>query len=836
MSPLPVLEYRNKIIDALKQGKNLVITAPTGSGKSTQVPQILLDFGSYAGRILVLQPRRLAARMLADRIARERGGEPGGEIGFQTRFETRVSESTRVFLMTEGILPRMLLSNRNLDGVSTIIFDEFHERNLATDIGLAVAADLQRKRRSDLRLIVMSATIDPDPVAAYLGNAEIIGCPGRLYPVDIQYSSVPKAAPPWAAAAGAVRSLISGGAEGDILVFMPGAYEIRRTLREIDATVRGENVTAVSLYGDLPSAKQHEVMEATTRRKIIVATNIAETSLTIPGVRHVVDSGLARVNRFDAARGCNMLFVEPVSQASADQRSGRAGREGPGSCIRLWSAVQQGGRAGRTTPEILRVDLAETVLHLRMLGFSSMEEVPWFEAPDGTALRSARELLGLLGAFAPDGSLTARGEALCAFPMHPRLACLLIDAGKRRAVHLATFAAAVLSERPAIAGKPDFPDEALRRDVVSDFYGQYCLLDKIRKSGYDPSLCTRHAVNGSAARAIYRTRTLFLQYCRRAGMDLHDGEDAPAALCRSLLAAYPDHLCIRKDRGTLLCTMRDNRRGELDKNSTVRRAELFVAADIRETRTPNAERKTVLSLAAGIKEEWLHEDFSDAWDIRSFLEWNPATASVEARTQMSCLGTVISDEPDSAAADPAAVAELLAATIAAKRLKIDTWDAAVEEWIGRVGWVAERFPQMNLPVFSDEVRGAVIRRMCEGERRYETVRRKPVLPFLQGMLGYGQYEFLNRMAPEQLPLPSGRKLRIKYAPGSAPRGRSGIQELYGLKESPVVAGGKERVLIEILAPNNRPVQITDDIARFWEVHYPDVKKALSRRYPKHEWR
>jgi ATP-dependent helicase HrpB len=835
MSTLPILDFRNQIIDSLKRGKNLVVTAPTGSGKSTQIPQMLLDSGLLPGRILILQPRRLAARMLAARVAEERGVELGGEIGFQTRFETMVSEATRACFITEGILPRMLLSHRELPGVSAIIFDEFHERNLATDVGLAVTVDMAKTLRPDLRLIVMSATIDAAPIAEYVGGAEIVDCPGRTYPIDIRYTSAPRTASPWDLAADAVRSLIGRGAEGDILVFMPGAYEIRRSQQAIEQAVRGEPASIVALYGDMPAARQREVMEPLPRRKIIVATNIAETSLTIPGVRYVVDSGLARVNRYDAGRGFNTLFVEPISQASADQRAGRAGREAPGICIRLWSVSQHEGRAAASTPEIARVDLTETVLQLRTLGYSDVDKVPWFESPRLAALDAAHELLVLLGAITPAGELTDRGKDLCGFPMHPRLACLLLEAGKRGAAHLAAFTAALLSERSALSGKPDYPENAHQQETISDLFGQFCLLEKARESGFDPALCARNAINTSAAQAIFRTQNLFLQYCGRFGMrDRDDGDDAPVGLCRSLLAAYPDHLCVRKDQGTLFCSLRGNRRGELARESLVRKARLFVAAEIREIKTPKSELKILLSLAAEIKEQWLREDFAWAWNVQSRLEWNPVTKAVEGRMQTSCLGVVISESMNSDI-DMAKASLLLAETIVSKGMEISTWDQGVEQWLKRVKWVAGLFPEQKLPVFSDDDRRLVVERLCESERHYERVRQKP-LPLLQGMLTSHQREFIEEAAPTSLALPSGRKMKVSYEPGAPPRGRAKIQELFGLRETPKVAKGRASVLIEILAPNNRPVQITDDLGRFWTVHYPDIKKMLSRRYPKHEWR
>jgi ATP-dependent helicase HrpB len=835
MPSLPILDYRQEILDILRSGKSLVIRAPTGSGKSTQVPQMLLDSGLYgAGRILILQPRRLAARMLAARVAEERGTELGREIGFQTRFETMASPATRACFITEGILPRMMLTDKDLRGVSAVIFDEFHERSLATDIGLALVTELRRRRRPDLALIVMSATIDTGTCADYLGDAGVVETSGRTFPVDIRYFPSQPTTPVWDHAAAAARSLVAEKAPGDMVVFMPGVYEIRRTAEAIAASVRP--ATVLPLYGDLPANRQHQVMEPASVRKVIVATNIAETSLTIPGVRHVIDSGLARVNRYDSSRGFNTLFVEPISADSADQRAGRAGRQDKGICIRLWSASSQSGRARTATPEVLRVDLAETLLTLNMLGFRRPQDFPWFERPADAALNAAQELLVLLGAFDGAGNLTDAGRRMAAFPMHPRLSRLLCEAGTRHAVRLATFAAALLSERSALAGKPQYPEKAQVHEISSDFYGQYCLLEKIRESNFDPAVCLRYAVNAGAARAILRTQALYLSHCRRAGFPARDGPDAPAGLAESLLLAYPDHCAVRKDKGTLLCTLRNGRHGELAKESLARSEDLLIAADIREIKDRNHGLRTILSLATGIRREWLDRHFRDSFRTETSLEWNHAGQAVESRVRTLCLGVVLEEKTAAGDLDLSRASAMLAEAIVDKQLLLSGWDQAANEWIGRVRWVAEQFPDKGLPGFTDEDRRLVVHSLCEGEYRYGRVRDKPVLPILFELVSQEQRRFVDAMAPQVLMLPSGRKLRIVYEPGGPPRGRARIQDLYGMNSTPRVAQNRVAVRIEVLAPNNRPVQITDDLSRFWSVHYPDIKKALSRRYPRHEWR
>jgi ATP-dependent helicase HrpB len=829
---LPVRSLEKEIVSTLAVQNRLIIKAPTGSGKSTQVPQFLVDNMELPGKILILQPRRLAARMLASRVAQERNGKTGDEIGFQTRFESAFSKLTKACFITEGILTRMLLGNPDLRDISAIIFDEFHERSLTSDMGLSLAADLQRTKRPDLKIIVMSATIEIESLQAYLNPVRIIQSEGRTFPVDIRYLSMPNTVPVWEQAAKAADSIVQKGLDGDILIFMPGVYEIRRTVDAIDSTVRGESVQAFALYGDLPADKQNLVMEQTERRKIIVATNIAETSLTIPGVRHVIDSGLARVNRFDAARGFNTLFTESISRDSADQRAGRAGREASGICIRLWSESKQAGLAHHSTPEIHRVDLAETVLSIKQLGYTDCAAFPWFETPPESALGQAVETLQLLGAIDNEGKLTPAGMELSTFPMHPRLARLLLEGSKRNCLHLATFSAALLSERSPLAGKPEYPEEAHTHAIASDFYGQYCLLRKIDKSGFDPSVCARYAVNGSAARNILRTQAYFIDICKKMHMNTHDSGDAPAELARCILLAYPDHLAVRRDKGTLICKLRNGRRGVLHEKSLARSASMIVATDIRETKDVRQEIKTTLSLATEITDEWLLEHFESSWKTETRTEWNPVNKAVEVYELTVCLGVIVYEKVT--CGPSAEVSSMLADIILSKNIKPAKWDDTVDDWINRVRYASKKHPDQHFPDFNDDDYSMVIHELCEGEYKLDKVSAKPVLPVLQGMLSAQQYAFLESVAPVSIPLPSGRKLRLVYDASDGVKGRARIQELYGLSTSPKIAN--EPVRIEVLAPNNRPVQITSDLANFWSMHYPELKKTLARRYPKHEWR
>jgi ATP-dependent helicase HrpB len=460
MLPLPIDRVRDELIGALREAPSVVITAPTGSGKSTRVPGFVLEtLPEQADQVWVVQPRRIAARMLAERVAEERGSELGDRVGFRTRFEHACGPRTQILFMTEGLLLRRLCGGASLRNVGAIVFDEFHERNLWSDLALATVHARRAAQGLDLRIVVMSATLDVEPVCEYLNPCPHLQAHGRTFPVDVRYAPAPARTPVWEQAATETARVADTTGDGDILVFMPGAHEIRRTIESAGRACRGRGLRFLPLHGALPPEEQRRaVTPVPGQRRVIVATNIAETSLTIPGVRHVIDSGLARISRHDPARGVNLLNLEPVSRASAEQRAGRAGREAPGTCTRLWSLVSQQQRSPRSEPEVRRIDLAEALLAVHALGFRNAEGFPWFEAPAPQAAATAAQLLRDLGAV--DGTrLTRLGRDLSRLPLHPRLGCFFLRAARDGWRDQAALIAAVLSERPA-PGKKTAPGSA----------------------------------------------------------------------------------------------------------------------------------------------------------------------------------------------------------------------------------------------------------------------------------------------------------------------------------------------------------------------------------------
>ncbi|MBQ7652150.1 MAG: ATP-dependent helicase HrpB [Victivallales bacterium] len=848
---LPIHSVKEQILLAIHQGA-VVITAPTGSGKSTQVPRFLLEAVPEGSRILVLQPRRIAARMLAERVAFEMNEKLGGTIGFQTRYERAVSAATRILFITEGILTKMMVADHSLKGVSAIVFDEFHERNVNTDLGLAMARHLRDTVRKDLKLAVMSATMDATPISNYL-NCPVVNSEGRMYDVAISYCTQQvKMLGPAAAAAKELVALLNSGVQGDVLIFMPGAYEIRKTIEACGAIKTQEKLAFLPLYGDLSPDAQRKVMEPAECRKVIVATNIAETSLTIPGVRHVIDSGLAKYSFYDSARGIDSLETRPIARDSADQRSGRAGREAPGTCRRLWSWIEQSAKNPRTLPEIQRVDLAEAVLAVKAFGFNDVNAFPWYEKPQQRMLDNATQTLTALGFISEsDGGLTETGKLLQSFPAHPRLALLMWLGSQDGCYDLACYTAAIISERPLLSGAGVSPSmnrerrQSAKRKArgeklpASDFITLIDSVQSAREARFQPDFCQRLGINEKAARDVCRAADDFMALGNRMDWRQNNADDSEEACLKCILRTFPDRLARRKDSGSLVCLLPMGRRAELARESVVRDESLFVAAEIREVAAVGIQSsKLMLSLASGIREDWLLDYFPDAWTDIDEPFWDEQKQQVFRRTSLSCLGLCLDEKVRN---DPPAdvaghiLAEHVAEQMDAGRVPLEDWNDGVSRWIERVHWVASIFPEEGLPAYDDAGRMKVLEMLCQGETSIRALRNKDTLAYAKQLLSYKQQQFVDAMAPPFIMLPNGRRMKIDYAVGQTPKGKAKIQDLYDVKQTPTVANGRVRILLDILAPNFRTVQITDDLTNFWNTLYPKIRTELSRRYPKHKW-
>ncbi len=840
---LPIFELEDAITAALAREPRLVLQAPTGSGKSTQVPQMLLDNGLLGqGEVVVLQPRRLATRMLAARVASERGGKLGDEVGFQIRFDKVASAKTRIRFVTEGVLLRQMLNDPGLRGVSAILFDEFHERHLYGDITLARALDLQATRRPDLKLVVMSATLDTAGLERYLAPCSTLQSEGRTFPVEIRYLPRPVRAdqtPVWDLAADALEGLATC-TEGDVLIFMPGAYEISRTIGAIRASKAGRDFIALPLHGELPVADQDAAMERYEKRKVIVSTNVAETSLTIDGVRVVIDAGLARIARFDPYRGINTLLVEKISRASADQRAGRAGRTAPGVALRLWSEREHLERAAQELPEVKRLDLAEVVLTLKAGGVEDIAAFRWLEPPDPRSLERAETLLRDLGALDPQtGSITDQGRRMLAFPLHPRYARMLLAADDYGCVREAALAAALTQGRNLLRRggneTDDARDRALGEGHASDLF---LMMRAWEVTGHNGGIARSLGVNSIAAREAGQLFEQFLKIAKAEGLSTTDrtapGVSPDEALAKCILAGFPDQVAVRLDSGTLRCAMVHGRRGVLARESVVRDSPLLVVGEIREI-SGKGGVQTLLSLATAIDEAWLHELFPGAFSEETEVFYDKTLRRVMARNERRFHDLVLASSLTDKV-PPGEAAAHLAREVLAGNCPLTHWDHAVEQWIIRLNRLREWMPELELPSLGDEDRAALIEQLCYGAATYKEIKERQVWPVLKEWLSPQQAGFLDKFAPERLEMPNGRKFKIAYDAAGGPTIAVRIQDLYGVEEQLLIAAGRVPVTIQVLAPNQRPIQVTQNLATFWREGYPKVKAELQRRYPKHLWK
>jgi ATP-dependent helicase HrpB len=844
---LPIHEVQRELRQALVTHKRLILTAPTGSGKSTQAPQMLLDGGLLAhGQVVVLQPRRLPTRLLATWVAQARGGQIGAEVGYQMRFANVTSAATRICYVTEGVLLRRMLAQPDVKGVSALLFDEFHERHLYGDITLARALEIQETTRPDLIIIVMSATLDPSQITLlknYLYPCAVVSAPGRAYPVAIEYLPKPGgAAPLWQLAVKELQRLVQEHPQGDALIFMPGAYEIGRTVEAARDSL-GPNFVVYPLHGELPASAQDAAVARYDKRKVVVATNVAETSLTIDGVRLVIDSGLARIPRYDPYRGINTLLVEKISRAAADQRAGRAGRTAPGQCLRLWTSHEQSARRAQELPEVQRVDLAEVLLTLKASGIPDVKKFRWLEAPEPRALERAETLLADLGAIDDHtGAITALGQRMLAFPAHPRYARMLLAAQDYGCVRSVALIAALTQGRGLLARLHEKPAQDERAELFgeegeSDLFVLMRAWRYAERNRYDLARCQRMGIHAEAARQVGPLLDYFLRTAQAEGLDTREKSFDAAAVQRCVLLGFSDHLARRSQPGALRCELVHNRRGVLARESVVT-APLFVAAEVREVESGASKDRSlhvVLHLATAVKEEWLREIFSQDFNETRAVIYDATARRVLARAERRFRDLLLEDKLlDEVPAEEAAA--ILAREVAAGTCVLENWNEAVEQWIIRVNQLRQWMPELGLPAIGPEDRNAMRELICHGARSQNEIRNRAVLPVVKSWLSEQQQKWIEEYAPERIQLPNRRWAKVGYSADGPPVIAARIQDLYGVKEALWIAGRRIALRIEVLAPSNRPVQVTENLALFWRETYPKLKQQLRRRYPKHEWR
>jgi len=834
---LPVAAVVGDVV-AASRGGAVVVTAPPGSGKTMLVPAAILDDVPAPAQVILLQPRRLAARSVARQIARLRGVPLGGEVGYQVRFDARVGRDTRLVVETTGIMLRRLLDDAALEGIAAVVLDEFHERTVEMDLVLGLLLRARETVRPDLRIVVMSATLAAEPVARLLGATLGTPCPivsatGRLYPVEIRHGRRGERRDLDELVATAVADALRA-TDGHVLVFLPGVGEIMRCEQSLSALADREGHALLPLFGDLPPEQQDRVLEDLGRRKIILATNVAETSLTIPGVTAVVDSGLARQMRVDAATGLPRLERIPISKAAADQRAGRAGRTAPGVCWRLWDEAAHRHRPEAETPEVLRGDFTGPLLQLLALGERGV--FPWLDPPTGDAVEQARTLLVRLGALEPRDDrppdlLTPLGRALVRLPAHPRLARLLLAGAAHGVLREASIAAALLSERDPFRaaghgrqGPRDRHAVRTRSDVVDRIVALQAFHEGIRFEDADFEL------HPGGARSVLRTAE---QLYRLVDVPLAPRAAEPgAAVMRALLEAFPDRLARLRPGAADRATMVGGRGVRLDGGSRVRHEPLFLAIDI-----DDAGGEARVRQASAVDADWLGEEPLASANLRTSDEllFHPSRRQVEARHRTAWIDLVL-DETPVAISDAPAAARLLAREAAADFDRVRPRDdSAAGRFLARVRWLATAGPDLGLPDCDDARLALLLPDLCLGLRSLDEVQAADWLAPIQALVGYDRLAEIDRLAPAEIALSTGRRHRLAYERGKPPILAVRIQELFGIRETPRVAGGRIPVLLHLLGPNHRPQQVTDDLASFWANTYPQVKKELRRRYPKHAW-
>jgi ATP-dependent helicase HrpB len=838
-SGLPIDAVLPALREALARSPSAVLQAPPGAGKSTVVPLALLDepwAAASTKRILMLEPRRLAARAVAQRMAQTLGEPVGKTVGYRMRMDTRVSRDTRIEVVTEGVLTRMLQNDPALEGIAVVIFDEFHERSLQADLGLALVLDARENLAPELKILVMSATLDGAAVARLLGDAAIITSEGRMFPVESRFAAKgapllpgpPGPGPPADTPEKVTAQLIMRALReetGDILVFLPGAREIRRVQSLIESN---EGTRVFPLFGELSPEDQDAALmpAAPGARKVVLATNIAETSLTIQGVRVVIDSGLVRRSMFDPSTGMSRLETQRISRASADQRQGRAGRTEPGVCYRAWSEGAHRSLAPFTPPEIVEADLIPLALDLANWGTRDASALRWLDSPPAAMLASARDVLQRLGALQPDGRITAHGREMATISVHPRFAHMLLRARAMGRLALAADLAALLAERDLLRGAGNVRDADIRTRIELmrgegsapgvDRFG----LQRARRSARD----LLRQVEGSSPDGRKRE-------------SVYGAEDAGVVLA----FAYPDRIGRRRSGADGRYTLTNGRGAYFAEPQGLAKSELIVAVDL-----DDRERDARILLAAPLTRADIEEHFPERLRRSESVEWSSREQAVIARRTVQLDSIVLEEKPLPEIPVDAARAAMLTG-IRELGLDVLPWTRDARDLQARIEFARKLHASDNseanaggsLPAVSDADLAATVETWLgpwlDNVTRREHIARIPLIDVLRSLLTWDQQREIDVVAPTHLQVPSGSQIRIDYLDQSAPAISVRLQEVFGLDATPRIGGGRIPVTFKLLSPAQRPVQVTRDLASFWRGSYADVRKDMRGRYPKHYW-
>jgi ATP-dependent helicase HrpB len=811
LDPLPIDDALPRLRTALRDGTSTVLVAPPGAGKTTRVPLALAREPWLANsKIILLEPRRLAARAAATHMARLLGEPVGDTVGYRVRMDSRISERTRIEVVTEGVLTRMITHDPTLERINLVIFDEFHERSLHADVGLALTLYSRDQLRPDLRVLVMSATLDAGAVVHLLGGASLIVSEGRSFPVATRYVPPRRAGATEPALLNTIQNALREDA-GDILVFLPGAAEIRRVASALATRVLPVGTYIVPLYGTMPLDEQDRAIRpsAAGSRKVVLATTIAQTSLTIDGVRVVIDSGLTRVPRYTVRTGMTRLETVRVSRTAADQRRGRAGRTAPGVCYRLWDAAEDAQLRQHDVPEILEADLAPLALDLAGAGVDRLDQLRWMDAPPAGAYSQGHELLRELGALDANGTLTAHGRRLASLGAHPRLGHMLVRA--REAGHglLAADVAALIEERDLLTGAPAErePDIRARLDL---------LRGRTRAEGAQPA-------------AIRRVRALADRWRQR--LDLQSGSVAADAAGWVLALAYPDRIAQRRPGANPRYLLRNGAGAVLPPSSTLHNEEYIVAAEL-DGRRP----ESLILLAAPVTYEEISTLWQDQVEMRDTVAWDAAAGAVTARRTRSLGALVLSDDPLTNP-DAEFVRRAVTDAIVASGFELLAWTTEAIALRQRLAFLHSHdasWPDVSTAGLTSSVAEWLVPRLGAVRRRAQ-IAQIPVADALLHLLTPQQRSRLDALAPAHFMAPSGVRARIDYADPAAPVLAVKLQEMFGLTRTPRVLGDRIPLTLHLLSPSRRPVQVTQDLASFWKTGYAQVRKELKARYPKHKW-
>jgi ATP-dependent helicase HrpB len=862
-------------MERLRADRSSVLVAPPGAGKSTRVPPAILRAGLLSPEhpnLVVLQPRRVAARATAQRIADENGWMLGREVGYHIRFDRQLTDRTPLRILTEGIFTRQLIADPFLEGIGAVVLDEFHERHLDTDLAISFLKEIRQTVRPDLLILVMSATIEAEPVARFLDDCPIVRAEGRTFPVAVEYvEPTPGYRELSDGIARVVKNLVSGSGirdsgfdetsdpnpgtripePGHLLIFLPGMDEIRRTMQRLEPLAQAWDADLLPLHGALPPDQQYRALAPSSRRKIILATNIAETSLTIDGVRTVIDGGYARVARYDARRGLNRLDLERISQASADQRAGRAGRTAPGQAIRLWSQKQQHALPAYTEPDIRRVDLAGTVLALHAWGSADPRRFGWYEAPLQGAIEAAENLLEMLGAVGGrhEGeedarpAMSALGRQILRLPLHPRLGRLLIAAAQWGMLEEGCAMAALLSEKDILPRRRG--GETVGRAATGDESDLLYRLELLNRSErHSPAELDRPAV-----RQVLQTKRQLMRIGRRlsAGGPANPTPVEPKRL-QALLLAYPDRVARRRQADPQSATLVGGGAVRLAHESIVRRSEFFLALDARHD-PASPTRQALVHLASAIEMDWLEQFFPRQVRREQVVIYDPQRDRVLGLSRLYYRDLLLKEETG-VAVDPIQAGEALMSFAGPIAEEIFRADPAADQVLNRILFLQKQGAGFGFRVWGFGVESEPVTRnpepappladllstLAPGKRSLAQLKQSDLAGLLRGAMPYARQRQLDHEAPTSITLPTGREWRLTYPrDGSAPVLAVKLQQLLGLNQTPRLINGRVPIRLHLLAPNGRPVQITDDLASFWKNTYPQVRKDLRARYPKHAW-